>query len=95
MGDAGELQNVLHAITALYHHDDSNVKEQANRWLQAWQQTPAAWTTSDLYLHNDRNNMEADYFMAHTLKLKVGSTHTACPIHASPSPQHVAGATRL
>lgn len=82
MGDSGDLQNVLQAITALYHHDDRNIKEQANRWLQAWQQTPAAWSTSDLYLHNDRNNMEADYFMAQTLKLKVGR----CAVMPTSSP---------
>lgn len=95
MGDSGELQNVLHAITALYHHDDRNIKEQANRWLQAWQRTPAAWSTSDLYLHNNRNNMEADYFMAQTLKLKVCSTRHARPSWNSLHPITQPGSARL
>ncbi len=71
MGDNAELQNILQAITALYHHDDRNVKDQANKWLQSWQQTTSAWSTSDVYLHSNSNNMEADYFFAQTLKLKV------------------------
>jgi hypothetical protein len=71
MVDATEVQHVLQAITALFHHEDRSVKDQANRWLEEWQQRPEAWQISDLYLHSANGNTEAQYFFAQTLKLKV------------------------
>lgn len=28
---------------ALYHHPDSSVRREANKWLEKFQQTPEAW----------------------------------------------------
>ena len=64
----GELQA---AVQALYHHPDPKVKDQANRWLENWQQTVEAWQVADQVLHDGSASMEAHYFAAQTLRTKA------------------------
>jgi hypothetical protein len=69
---AGAAQ-LLEALNALYHHEDKQVKDQASRWLESWQQSPEAWSSSDAVLHDPSSTMEAQYFCAQTLRTKVRS----------------------
>lgn len=71
LANAQQLKAALHA---LYHNEDSSVKEQAGKWLEAWQGTVDAWSVSDAVLHDPGSNMEAQYFCAQTLRTKVDTT---------------------
>jgi transportin-3 len=62
---------LLQALHALYHNSDSSVKDQADRWLENWQQSPQAWSIADQLLHDPSTSMEAQYFCAQTLRTKV------------------------
>jgi hypothetical protein len=66
---AGQL---LEALQALYHHPDPKIKDEADRYLEQWQQTTEAWSVADAVLHDPNSNMEAQYFCAQTLRTKVG-----------------------
>ena len=66
---AGQL---LEALQALYHHPDPKIKDEADRYLEQWQQTVEAWSVADAVLHDPNSNMEAQYFCAQTLRTKVG-----------------------
>lgn len=68
-------EQLLAALHALYHHTDPNVKEQANKWLEQWQQGVEAWSVSDQVLHDAASTMEAQYFCAQTLRTKVLKLH--------------------
>ncbi|EFJ48285.1 hypothetical protein VOLCADRAFT_48218, partial [Volvox carteri f. nagariensis] len=59
------------ALNALYHHDDPKVKDEADRWLEQWQQSLEAWSVADGVLHDPNSSMEAQYFCAQTLRTKV------------------------
>jgi hypothetical protein len=64
-------QQLLAALHALYHHDDRKVKDDADKWLEGWQQSVEAWSVADQVLHDPSSSMEAQYFCAQTLKQKV------------------------
>lgn len=64
-------EQLIAAIAALYHNPDPKVKEEANRWLEQWQQTVEAWQIADAVLHAAAASMEARYFAAQTLRTKV------------------------
>ena len=59
------------AFRALFHSDDQATKVEANRWLDAWQQTPGAWSVSDSVLHDTASSQDLQQFCAQTLKTKV------------------------
>ncbi|KAL4452442.1 hypothetical protein ABPG75_008104 [Micractinium tetrahymenae] len=61
---------LLQALQALYHGDPA-VKDQANKWLEAFQQSTEAWQVTNDILHNEAAGMEAHYFAAQTLRTKV------------------------
>ena len=69
MASAAQLQQ---ALEALYHHADPAVKEQANTWLEGWQQSQEAWQVCNDVLHSAEAGMEVHYFAALTLRTKVG-----------------------
>lgn len=73
----GELQA---AVQALYHHPDPKVKDQANRWLEDWQQRVEAWQVADQVLHDGSASMEAHYFAAQTLRTKAIPPSGLAPI---------------
>ena len=79
---------LLAAIAALYHNPDPKVKEQANRWLEQWQQTTEAWQIADAVLHDAAASMEALYFAAQTLRTKV-LTHAPPPPPSPPATPQV------
>lgn len=62
---------LLEALNALYHHADPAVKDQANKWLEQWQQSPDAWQVCNDVLHSRDLGLEAHYFCAQTLRTKV------------------------
>ncbi|GIL53842.1 hypothetical protein Vafri_9477 [Volvox africanus] len=62
---------LLAALNALYHHDDLKMKDEADRWLEQWQQSVEAWSVADGVLHDPNSSMEAQYFCAQTLRTKV------------------------
>ncbi|KXZ44767.1 hypothetical protein GPECTOR_62g882 [Gonium pectorale] len=62
---------LLAALNALYHHEDPKVKDEADRWLEQWQQSVEAWSVADGVLHDANSSMEAQYFCAQTLRTKV------------------------
>ena len=63
---------VLHAISALYHHNEADIRRQAEKWLETWRQGSEAWTVADTILHDSASPGEAHLFCAQTLRLKVG-----------------------
>ena len=68
MASASQLQA---AVAALYHNADPAVKDQANKWLEQWQQSQEAWQVCNDVLHNGEAGMEVHYFAALTLRSKV------------------------
>ena len=65
---ADQLQQALQAL----YHGDPSVKEQANKWLEQFQQSTEAWQVTNDLLHNQGAGLEAHYFCAQTLRTKVG-----------------------
>lgn len=76
------LPQLLSALQALYH-GDPGVKEQANRWLEAFQQSGDAWQVSHDILHAPSAGMEAHYFAAQTLRTKVQRDFEELPAGAA------------
>jgi len=74
--------HLLSALHALYHHEDNRVKDEADRWLEQWQQTVEAWSISDAVLHDTNSILEAQYFCAQTLRTKVQRDFDELPDHA-------------
>ncbi|KAJ9534902.1 hypothetical protein QJQ45_029539, partial [Haematococcus lacustris] len=72
------------ALHALYHHEDASVKDQANKWLEQWQQSVAAWSISDAVLHDTASSVEAQYFCAQTLRTKVQRDFEELPLDSVP-----------
>jgi transportin-3 len=59
------------AFRALFHSDDQATKVGANKWLDAWQQTPEAWSVADGVLHDPASSQDLQQFCAQTLKTKA------------------------
>jgi hypothetical protein len=59
------------ALQALYHHADASLKEQANKWLEQWQQSQEAWQGAVAVLQAPEAGLEAQYFAAQTLRTKA------------------------
>lgn len=59
------------ALETLYHNTDPQSKLQANRWLEAWQQSSESWQGCHAVLQDDRAGLEAKYFAANTLRQKI------------------------
>lgn len=72
------------AVSALLQHGDPRSRQQANTWLEQWQQTPEAWTVAADVLQNN-HSIDAQYFAAQTLRTKVPllETAVACCTHRS------------
>ena len=64
------------AVSALLQHSDPASRQQANSWLEQWQQTTQAWSVATEVLEHS-SSIDAQYFAAQTLRTKV-----RCP------PQH-------
>ena len=64
-------QTLINALQALYHGEPS-IKEQADKWLEQFQQSTDAWQVCNDVLHNREVGLEAHYFCAQTLRTKVG-----------------------
>ncbi|KAG2500508.1 hypothetical protein HYH03_001285 [Edaphochlamys debaryana] len=75
-------QQLLQALNALYHHEDPKVKDEADRWLEQWQQSVEAWSVADAVLHDPASSMEAQYFCAQTLRTKVQRDFEELPDNA-------------
>ncbi|PSC72289.1 transportin-3 isoform X1 [Micractinium conductrix] len=75
---------LLQALQALYHGDPA-VKDQANKWLEAFQQSTEAWQVTNDILHNETAGMEAHYFAAQTLRTKVQRDFEELPASAAPA----------
>ncbi|EFN54933.1 hypothetical protein CHLNCDRAFT_134668 [Chlorella variabilis] len=75
-------QQLLSALQALYHGDPA-VKDQANKWLEAFQQSAEAWQVSNDILHAPGAGMEAHYFAAQTLRTKVQRDFEELPAGAA------------
>uniref|UniRef100_A0A1D2AEU2 Importin N-terminal domain-containing protein n=1 Tax=Auxenochlorella protothecoides TaxID=3075 RepID=A0A1D2AEU2_AUXPR len=76
---------LLQAVHALYQNPDPSVKEQANAWLDAWQQSPEAWAVSDAVLARPDAGLEARYLCAQTLRTKITRDYEELPPSAVPS----------
>lgn len=64
-------EGLLRALNVLYHHPDSKLKDEANKWLEKWQHSTEAWQVSDALLHNPSADQQAQLFCSQTLKIKV------------------------
>ncbi|GFH21693.1 predicted protein, partial [Haematococcus lacustris] len=84
MEQQAQHQQLLAALHALYHHEDASVKDQANKWLEQWQQSVAAWSISDAVLHDTASSVEAQYFCAQTLRTKVQRDFEELPLDSVP-----------
>lgn len=78
--DGNSLQTVLQALESLYKNPDKAAKDQANRWLQDFQQTPDAWVTANSLLLDQNLPVEPRLFAAQTFRSKVGTL--ACHVTA-------------
>ncbi|KAK2080120.1 hypothetical protein QBZ16_002516 [Prototheca wickerhamii] len=73
---------LLQAVHALYQVPDPHVKEQANAWLESWQQSVEAWTVSDSVLNRPDSPLEARYLCAQTLRTKISRDFDELPPQA-------------
>jgi transportin-3 len=80
-----DLAAVLLAVAALFHAEDGSARGAADRWLEAWQQTPGAWSVADAVLHQPSSPMEAQHFCAQTLKAKSQRDFEELPGQAAAS----------
>ncbi|KAJ2609513.1 Nuclear import receptor [Coemansia sp. RSA 1804] len=62
---------VINALNSLYQGSDLVGREQANAWLERFQKTTEAWTTSDAILGTAELGPEAKMFAAQTLRNKI------------------------
>lgn len=67
MSTAAQLAQALQAL----YHGSPAVKEEANRWLEGFQQSTEAWQVTNDVLHDGGAGMEAHYFCAQTLRTKA------------------------
>jgi hypothetical protein len=74
---------VLEALRALYHDENSGVKEAASKWLEEWQMTTAAWSVADGMLHDPNSSVETQYFAAQTLRTKASLYQLLHAAHGS------------
>ena len=65
------MEEVVAAITTLYHGQDPKQKEAASRWLDELQRSVAAWKAADSLLHA-KVSLESCYFAAQTMRRKMG-----------------------
>ncbi|KAJ1974348.1 Nuclear import receptor [Dimargaris xerosporica] len=65
------VQDVIATLQALYQNPDASTKQNANAWLQNFQQTVQAWTTADAILNAQEAGLEAQIFAAQTLRHKI------------------------
>jgi len=77
------LELVVKAINSLYKSPDVNLKEEASKWLQQYQNSVYAWTISDQLLQQ-KFDIETCYFAAQTLRSKIQSSFHELPpnVHA-------------
>ncbi|CAO1616063.1 unnamed protein product [Sympodiomycopsis kandeliae] len=65
------LQAVMQALESLYKNPDKAAKDEANRWLQDFQQTPEAWQTANSLLLAQDLPIEPRLFAAQTFRSKT------------------------
>ncbi|KAI9316196.1 armadillo-type protein [Dichotomocladium elegans] len=65
------VTQVLEALSTLYSSPDPQAKKRANRWLDAFQKQPEAWTTADYLLKSSDTNTETRLFAAQTFRQKI------------------------
>jgi hypothetical protein len=53
------------------------------RWLESWQQRPEAWGVADRILHDPSSSLEAQFYAAQTLKIKVSRDFEELPAEAA------------
>nr|VZI18903.1 unnamed protein product [Spirometra erinaceieuropaei] len=78
ISDAPTVETVLQAIYALYINPDNTVKENASKWLCAFQQSVYAWEISDQLLYLKRD-LSSSYFGAQTIRIKIQMYFTELP----------------
>ncbi|KAJ2557907.1 Nuclear import receptor [Coemansia sp. RSA 1933] len=65
------VSEVINALNSLYQGTDLVGREQANTWLEGFQKTTEAWTTSDAILGASELGLETKVFAAQTLRNKI------------------------
>eukprot|EP00899_Mesostigma_viride_P019634 jgi/Mesvir1/27672/Mv07393-RA.2 len=68
---ASARNTMLQAVHALYHHEDAEVRRNANTWLEEFQRTVESWQVVDGLLHDSSVPEEVHYFAAQTLRTKI------------------------
>jgi len=64
-------ETLLQALQALYHPQvQSEVRQQANKWLEDFQQSTEAWQIADSLLHDPSAKYEAHLFCSQTIRTK-------------------------
>lgn len=75
-----EIRSQLQAaLNALFYDTDPSTKEQASRWLEAWQQSTEAWTLAHEVLQDESAQLEAHYLCAQTLRTKIARDFEELP----------------
>ncbi|KAJ2077989.1 Nuclear import receptor [Coemansia sp. RSA 988] len=71
MSSQPATNEVINALNALYQGTSLAEREQANSWLEQFQKTAQAWTTSDAILGTAELGLEPKLFAAQTLRNKI------------------------
>ncbi|KAJ2615364.1 Nuclear import receptor [Coemansia sp. RSA 1365] len=71
MSSQPATNEVINALNALYQGTSLAEREQANAWLEQFQKTAQAWTTSDAILGTAELGLEPKLFAAQTLRNKI------------------------
>ncbi|KAJ2860489.1 Nuclear import receptor [Coemansia aciculifera] len=71
MSNQSAVSEVISALNALYQGTNLQEREQANSWLEQYQKTAQAWTTSDTILGTAELGLEIKLFAAQTLRNKI------------------------
>lgn len=79
------LATLKQALEALHRHPDADVRTQADRWLEEFQQTQEAWQVADQLLHDSNSSLDILYFCSQTLRTKVQRDFDELPPNATDS----------
>ncbi|CEM14572.1 unnamed protein product [Vitrella brassicaformis CCMP3155] len=79
------MEEVVQALTVLFHNTEPAAKRQADEWLKRWQQSPPAWQASNGLLSLPNAATEVYYFGAQTFRTKI-----QFDFHELPPAEHTA-----
>lgn len=58
------FEQLFSALNALYTSQDAKMRQEADKWLEQWQEKTEAWSVCDAVLHDPNSPLEAKFYCA-------------------------------